>query len=166
MLFPLHFRPRESYHEAPRSFGARRDHGSRKHAGCDLYAPVDTPVIAVENGLILSAGAFYDGTWSVVVDHDEFIVRYGEIKSELPAGIKAGQQVNRGQIIGKVGRLKHITTSMLHFEMFSGDVSGNLTDRSSKPYMRRKDLIDPTPHLDAALVLAGDFTAGRFAGIA
>jgi hypothetical protein len=29
--------------------------------------------------------------------------------------------------------------------------------------MRRSDLLDPTPHLDAALLMAGDFSAGAFA---
>ena len=47
MLFPLSFRPAESYHERPRSFGAPRDGGTRSHAGCDLYAPIGTPVRAV-----------------------------------------------------------------------------------------------------------------------
>jgi murein DD-endopeptidase MepM/ murein hydrolase activator NlpD len=157
MLFPLHFRPKESYHDAPRSFGARRDHGTRKHAGCDLYAPVNTAIIAVEDGLILSAGPFYDGTWSIVVDHTEFVVRYGEVQANLPKGVAAGQKVSRGQIIAKVGRLKHITQSMLHFEMFGGDEDGALTDRSNKPYMRRSDLLDPTSYLDNALLWAGDF---------
>jgi len=165
MLFPLHFRPRQSYHEAPRSFGARRDNGTRKHAGCDLYAPVDTPILAVADGLILSAGLFYNGTWSVVVDHDDFVVRYGEVQASLPAGVAPGQRVTRGQIIAKVGRMQHIVHSMLHFEMFSGDVDGNLTDRSRKPYMRRSDLLDPTPYLDQALLAVGDFTAGTFAGV-
>lgn len=163
MLFPLHFRPAASYHEAPRAFGSRRDNGNRKHAGCDLYAPVNTPVLAVADGLILSAGPFYDGTWSVVVDHDDFVVRYGEVQASLPQGVRAGQPVRAGQIIALVGRLKHITQSMVHFEMFSGDVDGPLTNRANPPYMRRSDLLDPTPHLDAALLMAGDFSAGAFA---
>ena len=47
-VFPLHVRPKESYKEPPRSFGSSRDHGARKHAGCDLYAPAGTEVLAVD----------------------------------------------------------------------------------------------------------------------
>jgi murein DD-endopeptidase MepM/ murein hydrolase activator NlpD len=155
MLFPLHFRPKQSYHEAPRSFGSRRDHGNRLHAGCDLYTSVGTPILAVADGTVLQAGPFYDGTWSVVVDHDDFVVRYGEVKPHLPKEIKPGASVKRGQVVAYVGHLKHLVQAMLHFEMYSGDTDGSLTDRSNKPYMRRSDLIDPTPYLDAAVVEAG-----------
>ena len=51
-IFPLHVRPKESYKEPPRSFGSSRDHGARKHAGCDLYAPAGTEVLAVEDGTV------------------------------------------------------------------------------------------------------------------
>jgi hypothetical protein len=40
--------------------------------------------------------------------------------------------------------------SMLHLELYSGDKTGPLTDRGNQPYMRRTDLIDPTPILDEA----------------
>ena len=38
---------------------------------------------------------------------------------------------------------------MLHFELYSGEKTGSLTDRSSKAtkYQRRRDLMNPTPYL-------------------
>jgi len=159
MLFPLKFRPKESYHEAPRNFGALRDHGHRKHAGCDLYAPVGTEVRAVADGKILAVYFFYDNSWAVEVDHGDFIVRYGEVSKDIPGTVMPGRNVSAGQIVGKVGHLAHLHQSMLHFEMYSGKVSGALTDRSRKPFMRRSDLLDPTAYLDTALLDSGAISA-------
>lgn len=158
MLFPLKFRPKESYHERPRSFGSPRDSGHRKHAGCDLYAAVGTPVLAVADGRVLAVYSFYQGSWAVEVDHKSFVVRYGEVSKDIPPGIKAGQTVKRGQVVGRVGHLAHVTHSMLHFEMYSGKASGALTNRANKPFMRRSDLMDPTFYLDSALIEAGHVT--------
>ncbi len=159
MLFPLKFRPVESYHEAPRSYGSRRDHGRRQHAGCDLYAPVSTPILAVEDGIVLEAGPFYLGTWAVVVDHTSFVVRYGEVTKNIPPGVRPGRKVTRGQIIAHVGNLAKLHMSMLHFEMYQGTETGPLTNVRNKPFMRRSDLIDPTPYLDAATLDAGGIGA-------
>jgi len=41
---------------------------------------------------------------------------------------------------------------MLHFEMYEGTATGDLTDRSSKGFERRKDLMDPTEYLDSCTV--------------
>ena len=52
MSFPLPFVPKHTYHTGGCRFGADRPNG-RKHAACDLLAPLDTPVLAVARGLIL-----------------------------------------------------------------------------------------------------------------
>jgi hypothetical protein len=92
---------------------------------------------------------FYQGTFALVVDHGDFVVRYGEIKSNLPSGVYVGAKVRRGQRIASVGRLDGLDISMLHFERFSGDESGPLTDRGNPPYQRRGDLVNPTKALIA-----------------
>ncbi len=84
-----------------------------------------------------------------------FVVRYGEVTQNVPAGVKAGHKVARGQIIGHVGKLVSMHVSMLHFEMYKGTATGPLTNLANKPYMRRSDLIDPTPFLDTATLDAG-----------
>jgi murein DD-endopeptidase MepM/ murein hydrolase activator NlpD len=157
MYFPLKFVPKESYHEAPRNFGARRSGGKRKHAGCDLYAPVGTAVFSVGPGVVLAAYPFYLSTWAVEVDHGDFVVRYGEVHHNLAPGIRKGAKVEAGTLIGLVGALKGLKMSMLHFEMYSGKAKGPLTSKSQAPYMRRSDLMDPTPWLDSALVISGRF---------
>jgi murein DD-endopeptidase MepM/ murein hydrolase activator NlpD len=149
MAFPLSFVPTESWLTAPRDYGARRDKGKRKHAGCDLYAPVGTPVYAVADGTVLAFGLFYLATYALVVDHGDFVVRYGEIRKDIPPDVKVGARVKKGQKVGEVGKLTGLNISMVHFEMFSGKAKGPLTDRTRLPFMRRADLIDPTQHLSA-----------------
>ncbi|GJD72340.1 M23 family metallopeptidase [Methylobacterium goesingense] len=147
MVFPLSFIPKEDFAEGMRRFGANRDGGKRKHAGCDLYAPVNTPVYAVADGIITQFASFYLETSYITVDHDDFIVRYGEVKNSLPSGIRINSEVKAGDLIGYIGKLKGLNMSMLHFEMYSNIATGPLTNRANKPYQRRSDLIDPTSYL-------------------
>jgi murein DD-endopeptidase MepM/ murein hydrolase activator NlpD len=145
--FPLPFRPKENYHTGGRKFGANRD-GGRKHAACDLIAPKGTQICAVEDGDVVGFHKdFYHGT-----DALEFklkpsgrIVRYCEIKGLAP-GVHVGSGLKEGDPIAFVGKMH--SSSMLHFELYEGTATGNLTDRSNKPFQRRKDLIDPTEYLD------------------
>lgn len=149
MRFPLAFVPSQSWHAGALRFGASRAAGKRKHAGCDLYAPVGTPVYAVGDGVVKSFALFYMGTYALTVDHGSFWVRYGEISKSIASALAAGTPIKEGQQIGEIGDLDQLPISMLHFEMYSGAGSGPLTDPSRAPYMRRADLIDPTSYLDA-----------------
>jgi peptidoglycan hydrolase-like protein with peptidoglycan-binding domain len=47
--FPLKSRSPESYKTRMRRFGANRSRG-RKHSGCDLYAPIGTPIMLLMTG--------------------------------------------------------------------------------------------------------------------
>jgi murein DD-endopeptidase MepM/ murein hydrolase activator NlpD len=169
MPFPLHILPTAAWTSGARGFGSGRDGGKRKHAGCDLLAPVDTRIYAVAPGKVLGFQAFYDHTFYIHVDHDDFEVRYGEVKARLAPGVEVGTRVEAGQHIGWVGFLRDYSRksgrvqSMLHFEMYSGTADGPLTNRKDpRGFMRRGDLIDPTSWLDAwakALVLRRDAVA-------
>lgn len=149
--FPLKIAPTESYKEGMRAFGANRTNG-RKHAGCDLYAPVGTPIYAMDDGEVIRGPySFYLGTFALEVKHPDFVARYGEISGAAP-GIKAGAKVKKGQLLGYVGELTFKSgnkMSMLHLELYRGTASGNLTT-SALPYKRRGDLFDPTSILDNA----------------
>ena len=150
MTFPLRKRPAASYHERPRAFGAPRDNGARKHAGCDLYAPVGTEILAVEAGTVTrGCYLFYDVVFALeVTGASGRVIRYGEI-SAAAAGIRLGIQVSEGQVIAHVGKMKTVAQSMLHLEMYAGTAQGPLTDRQIPPFMRRADLQNPTAFLDA-----------------
>jgi murein DD-endopeptidase MepM/ murein hydrolase activator NlpD len=133
-----------------------------------LLVPSGTKVLAVQNGAILWIYEFFNGTWAMEVQHDEFIARYCEISPHNPAGIIEGKTVSEGDVIATVGA--QAGGSMLHFEMFQdknrkssrvecyADSKACLTNKSHATqytnvpqanYERRDDLLDPTPYLDA-----------------
>ena len=154
LLFPLLFRPSESYRSGMRAFGSNRSGGTRKHAGCDLYAPVGSPIRAIKDGTIIQSYPFYLGTRALEVNHGDMIVRYGEISTTAP-GVVAGATIKRGQVIAYVGQLAFPDgkkMSMLHIEFYKGTMSGPLTVNGALPYKRRADLVNPTNYLDAAVM--------------
>jgi murein DD-endopeptidase MepM/ murein hydrolase activator NlpD len=154
-IFPLPFRPDESYTESPRKFGANRNKGKRLHAGCDLYAPEGTKIYAIADGKVtLGPYEFYKGTQAIELDHGDSIVRYTEIQ-KAANGIAIGSSVIAGQLIAYSGKITFddgTVMQMLHFELYSGKEKGPLTDKNNPPYMRRNDLLDPTDLLDKAIL--------------
>jgi murein DD-endopeptidase MepM/ murein hydrolase activator NlpD len=162
--FPLPFFPKEDYHKSryhSRWYGANRD-GGRWHAGCDLIANEGSHIYAVDDGVVRYASdkGFYFKTdkdtgkrlfdvGEIQIRHPEFLARYCEIKGLAP-GIRNGVEVRKGQLIAFVGRMR--ASSMLHFELYQGLLTGKLTVRNGKGpkrrFQRRDDLLDPTPYLD------------------
>ncbi len=146
MIFPIPHLPDTCYKTGSRRFGANRGK-NRKHAGCDLLTAVSTPVLAVADGIIIRGPyLFYRGTFALEIQHRDFIARYCEIKLTTPKNVCVGNYVKAGQTIGYVSKL--FSLSMLHFELYSGEADGKLTQRSENPFKRRTDLVDPTPFLD------------------
>jgi len=145
--FPFTFRPAESWHDGARRFGADRSHG-RKHAGCDLYAPIGTPIYAIADGVVRRYADFYRGTAQLEIVHGDLLVRYAEIKPRSFTG-KVKGTVKKGEKIAEVGKLKGISKSMLHIEIYTdAKSSAALLDEHRLPYKRRADLANPTPYLD------------------
>ncbi|MCV9936865.1 M23 family metallopeptidase [Boseaceae bacterium BT-24-1] len=147
MAFPLSFVPSQSWMTGIRRFGANRT-PTRRHAGCDLYAPDGTAMHAAASGKIIIFRLFYKNAWAVTVDHGDFIIRYGECKAKLPPRLSVGSTVEEGQVIGWVTKMTGIVNTMIHLEMYDKSATGELTNGSA-PYNRRADLIDPTPFLNA-----------------
>ena len=153
--FPFKQVPGVNWTEGIRRFGARRSNGRRAHAGCDLYFPVGTTIHSIASGTVTRGPyPFYDGTYALEIDHGTFLARYGEIQGN--ALVQKGDQVTAGQPIARVGKLGSITQSMLHFELYDKSAQGALTVTNSQtktnangiPFMRRRDLIDPTDKLN------------------
>lgn len=161
--FPLNRIPSSPFQgpgSGMRAFGWRRSGGTRRHAGVDLYAPVGTPVLAVSDGVVKRVAPFYLKTDAVEVEHDcGCVVRYGEVKPL----VREDETVKRGQQIATVAQMYtrsgpfHLV--MLHVELYSGLRRGGLTQPagrsaihgpSGKPFMRRRDLMDPTALLARA----------------
>ena len=159
--FPLPVIPTQSYKEGGTRFGAGRDNGARKHAGCDLIVPPGTPVCAIADGFVRAAPYyFYNGSYALEVTHGGMVVRYGEIlptavnssSLDILPEIKKDAKVTKGQVIGYIAKMTG-GSSMLHFECFSNSaLKTGLTDKSKSggAYKRRSDLMDPTNLLDGA----------------
>lgn len=156
-FFPFSQLPAADWTSAPRSFGARRDNGRRAHAGCDLYFPTGTIIHAVAAGTVVRGPyPFYAETYAIEIDHGTFVARYGEVQAS--AFVRQGDHVAAGQRIARVGHLVGIPapSDMLHFELYNKRAHGPLTVPASegaisaagRPFMRRRDLIDPTAKLN------------------
>jgi murein DD-endopeptidase MepM/ murein hydrolase activator NlpD len=150
MPFPLPFYPHAGYHPSrshARYFGASRPRG-RKHAGCDLLAPVGTSIFAIDDGVITAVSEhFYLETGMVAIRHSAGIVaRYCEVEPKSMARWRPGMPVKSGDLIATVGKLHR--SSMLHFELYSGRGNGQLSNRQNSPFQRRADLLNPTALLD------------------
>jgi murein DD-endopeptidase MepM/ murein hydrolase activator NlpD len=103
------------------SFFGRRFHPIRRvmrqHFGIDYVAPTGTPVEAVSDGRIVSAG--WSGGYGrlVVVGHAEgYQTRYGHL-SGFGKGIRSGAPVRQGQVVGYVGSTGLSTGPHLHYEV-------------------------------------------------
>ena len=137
----------DSYKSGYAQFGTNRSNGTRKHAGCDLYAAVGTPVFAVSQGTVFEKAHFYKGTYSIAINHGSFSARYCEL---IPSfNVQVGMQVAEGDFLGMIGKMQGLSQSMLHFEMYNNSESGPLTNKTNGSlYFRRGDLMNPTSFLD------------------
>ncbi len=148
--FPTSGKPK-TYTSGERSFGSRRSSGKRKHAACDLYRQKNEPVLAVAPGLVLNTPfKYYMGTYAVDILHPGgFIVRYGEISKKRAKGIRKGAKVDIKDVIGYVGQIDSKSRPpMLHFELYSGEGTGKLSDSNyPNKFKRRSDLMNPTDYL-------------------
>jgi murein DD-endopeptidase MepM/ murein hydrolase activator NlpD len=156
-FFPFERLPSFDWTSGMRRFAANRSGGRRAHAGCDLYFPAGTTIHAVADGTVIRGPYFfYLGTYALEIDHGSFIARYGEIQQST--FVRQGDRVRAGQQIAKVGHLVSIQvpSDMLHLELYNKTASGPLTvsaaagkkAQDGRPFMRRRDLIDPTPKLN------------------
>ena len=139
------------------AFGAFREykHGFGRHAGIDIYSPVGSKIIAIENGIVVHISEFtgapwspqWRRTWYVMVEHDDGRVAvYGEVRKPR---LKKGQVIKSGQVIGytaKVlfGKSGH-DSSMLHFELHKKG------SRISQDWVgkRPRRFLDPTKYLQS-----------------
>lgn len=100
------------------------------HSGIDILAKEGTLVKAVKSGKITEV--YKDDIWGIVVliDHgDGVITKYASLDAEDI--VKEGAIVNRGDIIGKVGRSATIEMMMephVHFEVIKDGLNVNPKD--------------------------------------
>lgn len=92
-------------------------HVRRPHYGVDLAAPKGTPIRAAANGYVKLIGR--DGGYGRLIILNNFgpySTRYGHM-SRFAKGLKKGDFVQQGQVIGYVGESGVATGPHLHFEI-------------------------------------------------
>jgi murein DD-endopeptidase MepM/ murein hydrolase activator NlpD len=94
---------------------------SRYHTGIDFRAGHGTPIRAVRSGVVLYAGN--SGDWAgnhVAIKHGDGMTTMSSHMSSM--AVKAGQTVQAGQIIGRVGQTGRAFGAHLHFELYPAGV--------------------------------------------
>ena len=113
---PFKFEPRITSR-----FSYRRPHpvlgGIRPHLGVDYGAPRGTPVVAIANGVVVSAGPRGGSGNMVRLRHTNGYETYYLHLSSFAKGIRPGARVAQGQTIGRVGATGLATGSHLDFRM-------------------------------------------------
>ncbi len=111
-------------------FGQRHD---GFHSGIDLAAPYGSPVVAAEDGIVVSERR--DPEYGIMVDlrgRSGALTRYAHLASVATA-IHSGSAIGRGMLLGAVGETGRATGPHLHFEVRIGE-----------------DPVDPAPYMVAS----------------
>ncbi len=99
-------------------YGCRRDpiYGTTKfHEGMDFSSPIGTPVYATGNGTVTNASWKSQYGNLIEIAHGyNYTTRYAHLSEIL---VKPGQNVKRGDLIGKVGNTGKSTGPHLHYEV-------------------------------------------------
>jgi murein DD-endopeptidase MepM/ murein hydrolase activator NlpD len=115
LRFPL------DYHFVSSEFKKSRSHpilgGVRPHRGIDLVAPVGTPVWAIAEGQVVTAGSLGGYGITVIVKHAHgYESLYAHLSGFAP-GIEKGVRVLQKQVIGYIGTTGLSTGPHLHYEL-------------------------------------------------
>lgn len=136
-------------------FGYRKDPFGRGtsifHNGLDIGAPQGEKIIALEDGKITKA-EFYGGygyTICILGKHTNLKYLYGHLDGKFI--VKVGQEVKRGDIIGKVGPLNVYDVLNNPFKDFKGNpTNGNTTGAHLHfSIIQNGKFVDPAPFLKA-----------------
>ena len=127
------------------NFNPRRRHPIlntiRAHKGTDYAAPTGTPIRATSDGRVKRAsrnGSF--GNLVILQHAGGFQTKYAHL-SRYANGIRRGDRVRQGQIIGYVGSTGGATGPHLHYEFLVNDVHQN--PRTSLDKLPKAESIDP-----------------------
>ena len=98
-------------------------HFTRMHTGIDFGSAYGTPIHAVANGRVVTAG--YGGGYGnrIIIDHGGgTMTLYGHCSRLM---VNVGQTIRQGQVIGAVGSSGLATGPHLHFEVWRNGVRVN-----------------------------------------
>lgn len=96
---------------------------SLRHLGVDLDAPLNTPVYAINSGVVKLTKEFKTYGKTVVINHGlgiySLYLHLNDIK------VKEGEEVKRGEVIGLVGNTGYSLGPHLHFSIKVNEASVN-----------------------------------------
>ena len=96
------------------------------HWGIDIAAPMMTPEYAAASGIVLRAGPASGYGNVIYIQHDNGDVTvYGHMEEVL---VEAGEVVESGELIARVGSRGFSTGPHLHFEVWAGGLDGKRVD--------------------------------------
>jgi murein DD-endopeptidase MepM/ murein hydrolase activator NlpD len=120
------------------NFGMRRHPilgYTRMHAGMDFKARYGTPIVAVSDGRVSSAGRAGGCGIAVRLEHGGGLTtRYCHMSA---MAVRPGMSVRRGQVIGYVGSTGLSTGAHLHYEMYRG---GRAINPASVAFVTRAEI--------------------------
>ncbi len=102
---------------------AKTHYAGHWHNGIDLRAPIGTPILSAESGVVVAVGnqdlycpkSGY-GKFVVVNHNNNLTTLYGHFSRQL---VKKGDTVTRGQILGYSGQTGFATGPHLHFTVYA-----------------------------------------------
>ena len=109
--FPI--RGRHNYGDG---FGA-----GRGHMGQDVFAKCGTKLVAARGGRVTFKDSHPAAGNYVVISGKRSRFDYMYAHLLRPAGVREGQRVRTGEVIGKVGQTGNASGCHLHFELWKGD---------------------------------------------
>lgn len=94
-------------------------HGTvRPHTGVDYAAPAGTPVMSIGDGTVISKGWGGGGGNTVKIRHNSVYTTAYLHLSKYASGLKVGQRVSQGEVIGYVGMTGTATGPHLDFRVW------------------------------------------------
>ena len=103
-------------------FGLRRFFNGEErnpHSGLDFAVPAGTPVKAPAAGKVILVGDYFFNGRTVFVDHGQGLISMFCHLSQI--GVKVGDELARGAVLGKVGATGRATGPHLHWNVSLND---------------------------------------------
>jgi murein DD-endopeptidase MepM/ murein hydrolase activator NlpD len=130
--------------DVPDTFADTRDAGRRRHAALDIPSPRGTPVLSVDDGIVLAVRDNRRGGRTVYACDPgrRFVYYYAHLDRRRP-DLRAGSSLARGDVLGTVGTTGNADGAgpHLHFQVMVYPDDGRWWD--GRP-------VDPRPFLALA----------------